>query len=87
MYKINKNFVLKESEDCLLIIDITQNKNIYQFNSIGEFILKNISKPKEEIIKMLIGKYNVKKNRLEKDYNKFVKLLLEANIIEVYNEE
>lgn len=87
MYKIKENFVLKEIENGLLLIDITQNKNIFQFNNFGEIILKNLSMPKAEFLDMIMNKYNVKKNRLSKDYDKFIKILLYSDIIEVNHEK
>ncbi len=87
MYRINKKFVIKNIDDGILLVDITENKNIFQFNILGKIILENLSLSKEEFIQMITKTYDVTKNKVSKDYDSFIRTLLESNIIEVDNEK
>ena len=87
MYKINKNFVVKNIEDGLLLIDMTENKNIFQFNYVGKIILDNLLMTKEDTVEMLAKIYKINKIDISKDYDLFINDLLKNGIIEVDNEK
>lgn len=83
MYKIRDNYILKNTKDGILLIDINDNSNLFHLNLHGAFILKNIDIPKDVIIDMLHKKFLIDKNKLSFDYENFIKILLKNNILEV----
>ena len=83
MYRIKEKFIIKSVNDGVLLIDKTENKNIFQFNAFGAFIIINIGSNKENIIEELNQKFLVDKEQLSKDYDEFVSSLLESDIIGV----
>jgi hypothetical protein len=87
MYKLNNKFVKKNVNDGIILVDTKEAKNIYEFNDFGKEIIDNITLSKEEFIDKVTKMYDVKPNRVSKDYDEFIKVLLDSNIIEVANEE
>lgn len=83
MYKIRDNYILKNTKDGILLIDVNDNSNLFHLNLHGAFILKNIDIPKDVIIDMLHKKFLIDKNKLSFDYENFIKILLKNNILEV----
>ena len=83
MYKLNNKFVKKTIENGVILVDTREAKNIYQLNNFGKVIIDNITLSKDEFIEKILKTYDVKKNVISKDYDKFIDVLLEANIIEV----
>ena len=83
MYNLKENYIIKNIEEGILLIDIKDTKNIYQFNSIGAYIIQNISKPKQDIIKELTTKYKIEEQQVSKDYQDFINILLGNDIIKV----
>lgn len=83
MYKIRDNYILKNTKDGILLIDVNDNSNLFHLNLHGAFILKNIDIQKDVIIDMLHKKFLIDKNKLSFDYENFIKILLKNNILEV----
>jgi|GEM_PF-4716392 hypothetical protein len=83
MYKIRDNYILKNTKDGILLIDVNDNSNLFHLNLYGAFILKNIDIQKDVIIDMLHKKFLIDKNKLSFDYENFIKILLKNNILEV----
>ena len=83
MYKIRDNYILKNTKDGILLIDVNDNSNLFHLNLYGAYILKNIDIQKDVIIDMLHKKFLIDKNKLSFDYENFIKILLKNNILEV----
>lgn len=81
-YKINKGFIVQKLDDKMVIFD-GEESVLYTFNNTASFIFKKIKKgeEKEKIIEMIEKKYDVKKEKAEKDFNELIDDLKKKKII------
>ncbi len=75
-------FTTRESERGLILLDMSRDK-IYEVNESGAEIVKLIQKGAkfDEIVEAMLEIYEVKKDVLENDVNKFLKKLKELNLL------
>ena len=81
-YKINKGFIVQKLDDKMVIFD-GEESVLYTFNETASFIFKKLKKgeEKEKIIEMVEKKYDIKKERAEKDFNELTADLKKKKII------
>ncbi len=76
------SFTTRESERGLILLDMNKDK-IYEVNESGAEIIKLIQKGAKfsEIIEAMMEIYEVERDELENDVNKFLKKLKELNLL------
>ena len=81
-YSISEDIVCKQFEDESVLVN-TQTGFYFQLNKVGSLIWKLMGNEcsKSEIIDKIIKKFDINMSDGEKDYNKFIKELLEENLI------
>lgn len=81
-YKINKGFITQKLDDKTVIFD-GEESVLYTFNETASFIFKKIKKgeEREKIIEMVKKKYDIKKDRAEKDFNELIADLKKKKIV------
>lgn len=81
-YKVNKGLITQKLDDKTVIFD-GEESILYTFNETASFIFKKIKKgeEKEKIIEMVEKKYDIKKDRVEKDFNELIADLKKKKII------
>lgn len=81
-YKINKGFIYEELDDKMVIFD-GEKSALYTFNETASYIFKKLKKgvEKEKIIEMVEKKYDIKKDRAEKDFNEMIADLKKRKVI------
>jgi len=81
-YKINKGLITQKLDDKTVIFD-GEESVLYTFNETASFIFKKLKKgeEKEKIIEMVEKKYDIKKERAEKDFNELTADLKKKKII------
>ena len=81
-FKINKGFIVQKLDDKMVIFD-GEESVLYTFNETASFIFKKLKKgeEKEKIIEMVEKKYDIKKERAEKDFNELTADLKKKKII------
>lgn len=83
-YKINKGFIVQKLDDKMVIFD-GEESVLYTFNETASFIFKKIKKgeEKEKIIEMVEKKYDIKKEKAQKDFNELISDLKKKKIISI----
>ncbi len=81
-YRINKGLITQKLDDKTVIFD-GEESVLYTFNESASFIFKKIKKgeEKEKIIEMVEKKYDITKDRAEKDFNELITDLKKKRII------
>lgn len=81
-YKINKGFIVQRLDDRTVIFD-GEKSLLYTFNESSTFIFSKLKVgwDKNKIIGALLKKYNVKKDRLEEDFEELILSLKSKKII------
>lgn len=82
--KINKNYVIKHVLDSDILIDIKSNFNsVIKLNKTSKQICELINKGlnRQQIINELVNKYDIDKDTLKKDVNKFIDEMIDKGII------
>ena len=81
-YKINKGFVIQKLDNKTVIFD-SNSSTFFTFNETASFIFKKIKKgeEREKIIEMVEKKYDIKKERVEKDFNELIADLKKMGLI------
>lgn len=81
-YKINKGFIVQKLDDKTVIFD-GEESVLYTFNETASFIFKKIKKgeEREKIIEMVEKKYDIKKERVQKDFNELITDLKKKKIV------
>jgi len=81
-YKINKGFIVEKIEGKTIIYD-EKKSVLYTFNETASYIFKKIKqgKEKEEIIELIIKRYNITKKRADKDVENLISELLKNKIV------
>jgi len=74
--------IRRDNPNCILVFD-PENDFFYEFNKTGSEIFLLIEKKalSKEILKTLEGKYKSSSNKIEKDFNNFIKRLIKLKII------
>ena len=75
-------FDVIDNKNNFIYIKFKRINNFFNVNDIKSYIEENISKPKDEIIPLIMKKFNINKTKAEKDYNEFsdlFKLNLSSN--------
>lgn len=80
--KVNENYILKEALDSNILININNSNLIIKLNDTSSDIFNFVKsgKSKEEIIDLLLSKYNIDKDSLIKDVDSFINEMLEKKI-------
>lgn len=80
--KIKKGLIVQKMDNQTVIFDADQSI-LYTFNETASLIFDKLKKnwDKEKIINYILKKFEVKKERLEKDFNQLLKDLKDKNII------
>lgn len=80
--KIKKDVLIQKMGDTFVAYD-NETSTLHEFNEIGFLILSGIEKKKskQEIIKEIVSKYKVSKNKAEGDYEEFVEILKTKDLI------
>ncbi len=80
--KIKKDVLIQKMGDTFVAYD-NETSTLHEFNEIGFLILLGIEKKKskQEIIKEIISKHKVSKNKAEGDYEEFVEVLKTKDLI------
>jgi len=81
-YKINKGLITQKINNKTIIFD-GEESVLYTFNETASFIFKKLKKgeEKEKIIEMVEKKYDIKKERAQKDFNELLSDLKKKKII------
>lgn len=81
-FKIQKGLIVQKIDNQTVIFDADQSV-LYTLNETASVIFDKLKKKwnKEKIIDYILKKYEVKKERLEKDYEKLMKDLKDRKII------
>jgi len=81
-YKINKGYISEQLDGKTVIFD-SEKSVLYTFNETASFIFKKIKKGEEieKIIETVKKKYDVKKEKAEKDFNELLNDLKKKKII------
>ena len=81
-YKINKGFIVQKLDDKTVIFD-GEESVLYTFNETASFIFKKLKKgeEKKKIIEMVEKKYDITKEKAEKDFNELIADLKKKKII------
>jgi hypothetical protein len=80
--KIKKDVLIQKMGDTFVAYD-NETSTLHEFNEIGFLILSGIKKKKSKqgIIKEIISKHKVSKNKTEEDYEEFVEILKTKDLI------
>lgn len=81
-YKLNKGFIVQKLNNKMVIFD-GEESALYTFNETAAFIFKKIKKgeEKEKIIEMVARKYDIKKDKVRKDFNELLGDLKKKKIV------
>lgn len=82
MYKIQKGLIIQKINDKTMIFD-NKKSFLYTLNKTASEIFRGLKKgfSKEKIISLMMKKYLIKKENLEKDVDFLIKNLLKEKII------
>ncbi len=82
MYKIQKGLIIQKIDDKIMIFD-NKKSFLYTLNKTASEIFNNLKKgfSKEKIISLMMKKYLIKKENLEKDVDFLIENLLKEKII------
>lgn len=82
-YKINKGFVIEKIEKKITIFD-PEESVLYTFNETASFIFQKIKSglDKNEIIKKIIKRYQISREKAEKDFEELISDLKKKKIIQ-----
>ncbi|GAB4219531.1 MAG: hypothetical protein Fur009_6150 [Candidatus Microgenomates bacterium] len=82
-YVIKKGFLIDKLDDEIVIFD-EEKSVLYTLNHTATEIFKLLKKGlnEEEIIEKMVKKYNVKEDKVKKDFKKLINDLFEKKIIE-----
>lgn len=82
MFKVQKGLITQKIDDQILIFD-PEKSTLYALNETAYEIFQQLKKGQKRkiIIENILKKYQVKKEKLEKDYNKLINDLLKKGII------
>jgi hypothetical protein len=80
--KIKKDVLIQKMGDSYVAYD-NETSTLHELNETGFLILSRIEKKKnkQEIIKKIVRKYKVSKNKAEGDYEEFVEVLKTKDLI------
>jgi len=80
--KVKKEILIQKMGNTFVAYD-NETSTLHEFNETGFLILSGIEKKKnkQEIIKEIVGKYKVSKDRAKGDYEEFVKILKTKGLI------
>ena len=80
--KIKKDVLIQKMGDSYVAYD-NETSTLHELNETGFLILSRIEKKKskQEIIKKIVSKYKVSKNKAEGDYEEFVEVLKTKDLI------
>ena len=80
--KIKKDVLIQKMGDSHVAYD-NETSTLHELNETGFLILSRIEKKKskQEIIKKIVSKYKVSKNKAEGDYEEFVEVLKTKDLI------
>ncbi len=81
-YKINKGIISQKLDEKMVIFD-GEESVLYTFNETASFIFQKLKRgwPEEKIIDSLVKKYQVKEERVRKDFKELVDDLKRKKII------
>lgn len=81
-YKINKGFIAEKIEGKTIIFD-EKKSVLYTFNETASFIFKKLKKglPENEIVQGVARKYQVKEEKVKKDFKDLLSDLKKKKII------
>jgi hypothetical protein len=80
--KIKKDVLIQKMGDSYVAYD-NETSTLHELNETGFLILSRIEKKKgkQEIVKMIVGKYKVSKDKANEDYEEFVEVLKTKDLI------
>lgn len=81
-YKINRNLITQKLDEKTIIFD-GDKSILYTFNESASYILKKLKNgvKKSEIVSKMIKRYDVKEERVQKDFTDFLNDLKKKKII------
>lgn len=81
-YKIQKGLIVQKIDDKTVIFD-AEESILYTLNETAAYIFQKLKRgfDKEKIIDQMTKRYQVKKERLEKDFDEFIEKLKKKKII------
>lgn len=81
-YKVNKGFIIQKLDKDLVIFDADESV-LYTLNETATFVFQKLKRglSQEEIIKAMVKRYDVEKERVKKDLNQIIKKLEKGKII------
>lgn len=82
-YKINKGFITQKVGNSLTIFD-PEKSVLFTLNETGAFIFSCLKKglSRDEIINLVIKKYNIETSQAEQDYQEFTARILKNGILD-----
>lgn len=82
MFKIQQGIIVEKVDDKIIIFD-SKKSTLYTLNETAGYIFQQLKKDqkKELIINKMLKKYEVKKERLEKDFDELIDNLSKKGII------
>ena len=84
-YKLNKGFIVQKIDNKITIFD-SEKSMLFTFNQTASFVFNKIKQgwDKEKVIDELVKKYQIKKEKAEKDVWEFVGELVKKGIIKPF---